>query len=104
MGFQNKFQERIKAKDKHFRITKSRPTRNHLNQYFEKFLRKIMNFKKKIEELSKNIKKKKFHGSLRKVLRTLLTDCENVEMWRNIKENVKVLQKWEKFLKFSGKL
>ncbi len=42
----------------HFRIMKSKPTRNHLNQYFENFLRKIINFYKKFEEKSKNLKKK----------------------------------------------
>ncbi len=52
------FQKRLKTKSKPFRIIKSRPTRNHLNQYFEKFFRKIINFYKKFEEQSKNKKKK----------------------------------------------
>ncbi len=38
---------------KHFRITKSRPSRNHLDRYFEKLLRKIINYKK-FEEQPKN--------------------------------------------------
>ncbi len=58
-GFQNKFQERLKAKNKHFRIIiKSRHTWNYPNQYFEKFLRKIINFYKKFEERLKIYKKK----------------------------------------------
>ncbi len=52
--FQNKFQERLKAKSKHSRIKKSGPTRNHLTPSFAQFLRKILKFYKKFEEQSKN--------------------------------------------------
>ncbi len=38
---------------------KSRPTRNHQNQYFENFLRETINFYKKFGEQSKNLKKEK---------------------------------------------
>ncbi len=43
---------------KNFRIIKSRPTRNHRDQYFEKNLRKTrLNFTKNLKNSDKNLKK-----------------------------------------------
>ncbi len=46
---------RIMFECKNFRIIKSRPIRNHRDQYFGKILRKTIKFYKKIEEQSQNI-------------------------------------------------
>ncbi len=53
-NFKINYKNVSKQKASTLRVIKCRPTKNQLNQYFEKILRKIINFHKKFEEQSKN--------------------------------------------------
>ncbi len=64
---------------KTFRITKSRKSRNHRDQYSEKIFRKTSwNFTKYLKNIYKNFKKT-FLNFKENFWKLWLTDCENVK-------------------------
>ncbi len=97
------FKINFDIESKNIRIIKSRRSRNHWEQYFEK------TFQEKLNKILHNLKsqknfKKTFVNFKENFWKVWLTDCDNNEMWWNFNENLWKFYERENFLEILSKL